>query len=813
MATLGELSVLISATLEEAGFRRGEAALGSIGAAAGKAANEATTALQQIGDAAQVASGRYIDAAGRMREANGRFVSAATLAAEAAGTVGTGVGGLEAKAASLESGLGSLLSATKAVGIGLAVTLGTAIVSLGTEAIKAAGDIQALEKGFAATYNGALPLADALAKVKELAKLPGLGLKEALQGATNLQAAGFSADLATRALGAFGNALATVGKGKADLDGVGLALGQIASKGKISAEEINQLAERVPQIRTAIKDAFGTADTTALQKANISATAFVEGITEQLEKLPKVSGGINNAFENLADASTIALAKLGTSLNNAFNIEGIVNRFSDVLGSVGDAFAELEPEFKAVADFIEGRWNELAQYFGPGGEGGRVMSDLAASIQRAGAAISAVFDELSASGTGSLGELIAAAKPLQNLVREIGDGFTGLLDTVSGTINFITDLLNGRFNKALGDLGVLADGLTRPIRSLLGLVEARGVSIAEFFGVDLTKSLEDASVAGALLGGNIEGSVEAVATLTDAQRDALAKLRAELRQNENLSRALGLSYDYVGERIKILTGGVGDLVKVGFAPLGRTVQGFRSELAGLATAVDQLAPRVEAGVAKLFKTPDFKLKLPEKIAPPEVLPLDLTALDLSAEGLGEIYDKANKRVTQAQIDATNAATSFNTGLEQVLLQGLNNLAVGVGKAIGDIISNASGIEALPAIILSTMGSIAIQLGELAIGVGIATIGIKAALTSLNPALAIAGGIALVALGTAVSNAASGIAKGGKSSPSLASQPGGNYNSPASTKSQPIQIIAEFKLRGQDLVAVVKGQDYRVQRTG
>src|SRR5690606_26404524 len=118
---------------------------------------------------------------------------------------------------------------------------------------------------------------------------------EAIQGSVNLQAAGFSADLARRSLMAFGNALATVGKGKADLDGVGLALSQIASKGKISAEEINQLSERVPQIRVAMKAAFGTSDTEQLQKMGIDATQFVEGVVAQLEKLPAVTGGINNA--------------------------------------------------------------------------------------------------------------------------------------------------------------------------------------------------------------------------------------------------------------------------------------------------------------------------------------------------------------------------------------------------------------------------------------------------------------------------------------------------------------------------------------
>ncbi len=40
----------------------------------------------------------------------------------------------------------------------------------------------------------------------------------------------------------------------------------------------------------------------------------------------------------------------------------------------------------------------------------------------------------------------------------------------------------------------------------------------------------------------------------------MAKLRAELALNDNMSRALGLGYDYVGERGKILEGGLKSLI-------------------------------------------------------------------------------------------------------------------------------------------------------------------------------------------------------------------------------------------------------------
>ena len=255
-------------------------------------------------------------------------------------------GKVNAASRSVES-LGAKLSS-----VGSAMTLGITApaAALGVAVVKTAADMEALKAGLGAVTKESGSLETQLARLKEVAKLPGLGLKEAIQGSTALQAAGFSAQLAERSLKAFGNALATVGKGKAELDGVTLALSQIASKGKISAEEINQLAERVPQIRVAMKDAFGTADTEVLQKAGIGAEEFVTKVVAQLEKLKQVSGGTKNSFENLGDAVTQAAERVGQKLLPSVNqvlpeVEKLVTAAADGV----DAFLALPGPIKEVA--------------------------------------------------------------------------------------------------------------------------------------------------------------------------------------------------------------------------------------------------------------------------------------------------------------------------------------------------------------------------------------------------------------------------------------------------------------------------------
>lgn len=169
-----------------------------------------------------------------------------------------------------------------------------------------------------------------LDQLRQLAKDPGLGFQQVVQGDISLRSVGLSAELATRTLREMGNALAVVGKGKADMDGVLLAITQIVSKGKVSAEEINQIAERVPQIRRVMQEAFGTADTEAIQKMGIPVERFVQEIVAAFEKsVPRAIVGLQGKVDNFTDALWARFADLG-------------NGMSQVFGSIEEGTAVLE---------------------------------------------------------------------------------------------------------------------------------------------------------------------------------------------------------------------------------------------------------------------------------------------------------------------------------------------------------------------------------------------------------------------------------------------------------------------------------------
>ncbi len=234
-------------------------------------------------------------------------------------------------------------------GIGAALGVGGGFLGVQglTNAIKRsvqeASNLEGLTNGLKAVAGAGVDVKARLEEMREVAKLPGLSFAEAVRGDVRLQAVGISAEQSKEILIQFGNALATVGGGGGELRGVVLALGQISAKGKISAEEINQLAERIPQIRTAIKAAFGTSDTELLQGMGISVETFIGKVTKEFAKLPRVVGGTKNTLENLEDTLNTLYATAGKPI-----AEGLLPSINALSASAAQSGPALESFGKTV---------------------------------------------------------------------------------------------------------------------------------------------------------------------------------------------------------------------------------------------------------------------------------------------------------------------------------------------------------------------------------------------------------------------------------------------------------------------------------
>ena len=85
--------------------------------------------------------------------------------------------------------IGQIGEQLSSIGQKMSVGLTLPIIALGGSAIKAYGDLQSLEMGLKAVMGSAGLASGELEKLREVAKLPGLGLKEAVRGSVALQAA------------------------------------------------------------------------------------------------------------------------------------------------------------------------------------------------------------------------------------------------------------------------------------------------------------------------------------------------------------------------------------------------------------------------------------------------------------------------------------------------------------------------------------------------------------------------------------------------------------------------------------------------
>lgn len=239
------------------------------------------------------------------------------------------------------------------IGNRLSAAITLPVLAIGAASLKTAGDFEALEKGMESMMGSAEAAKAEIALLRKEALKPGLNYEQALKGSVRLQAVQVDAELARRALAGFGNALALVGGTGEQLDGVTLALSQIAAKGKISAEEINQLAERVPQIRQILKDGFGTADTEELQKLGIGFEEFVTKAIIELEKLPQAQSGIKNSIENTQLALQEAGAIIGKKLFPIFEkIANVVVRLATIFGNLPDSLQNNILQFGLLAAAI-----------------------------------------------------------------------------------------------------------------------------------------------------------------------------------------------------------------------------------------------------------------------------------------------------------------------------------------------------------------------------------------------------------------------------------------------------------------------------
>ncbi len=215
------------------------------------------------------------------------------------------------------------------------------LTALGVVSVRSAGQLESLEKALAAVLGSSDAAGAELERLRQTAEAPGLGFEQVVRASVQLQNVGKSADEARALIEGLGNAIALSGGGAEDFGEVNRQFTQIASLGKITAENLNVILERSPAIAQALQRAFGTSSAEAIRASGVTVDEFFAKLQEGLAALPRAEGGILNALENGLDNLMAALRPVGEAVAEV--VVPAWERFTALAARASEAFAQLEP--------------------------------------------------------------------------------------------------------------------------------------------------------------------------------------------------------------------------------------------------------------------------------------------------------------------------------------------------------------------------------------------------------------------------------------------------------------------------------------
>jgi tape measure domain-containing protein len=642
--------------------------------------------------------------------------------------------------------IGEVGEKLSAIGQRLTVSLTLPIVGLGGAAIKAYGDIEALQKGLEAVMGSATLATSEFGKLKEVAKLPGLGMEEAVKGSINLQSIGISANKSRNILMQFGNAVATVGKGRAEFERAVYGVQQLANTDFPLGEDLNIIKDALPQVSNLLKEAFGTSRSDELADLGISSKKVLDTILVGLEKLPRVTGGIKGAFENLGDSIKTSLGRVGKIINENFNITQIVDKITDVIDKVVTAFENLDPSIQKSILVIAG----LVASIGPLIAAlGLVMQSIPTLVAGVGA-LSSAFTFL----TGPIGLVTVA---IVGIVAAVVANWDKIRPYIEETIDRFKRLYNESqaFRAIVGSIGFAFEVWARiAFEALKGIYQnfkIVGKGILEIWsGIG--------SVVEGVFTGNFtllkEGLNKAAIAISNTASNSLVN-------NLDVLKRIGAAIEKTEQKWSNLR----------FDTSKKTDLSFNGALES--SVEKEVAEGVKKGLKKT-KVKEIEIQAIEPVKTQLKGLLDefgnyhdtVNSL-FSAEAqrdlmvnstvLPTLLDNQTKKLAESTIKMKEQVDNFNKEASQLMSRSVVDGISSSMEAFGLAIANGqNAIGALGASLLSTLGGVMIDLGKLAISTGVGILAIKTALKSLNPYVAIAAGAALVALGSIVKGSANNL---------------------------------------------------------
>lgn len=236
-----------------------------------------------------------------------------------------------------------------------------ATAAVGAFALSTASAAETSEMAFTTMLGSAESARDMMEQLADFAARTPFELTGLVQSTQQLLAYGFAAEDVIPMLTKVGDAVAALGSGQQGIDAVTRALGQMQTKGTVSAEEMLQLTEQGIPAWQYLADAIGTDTAGAMDKVKdkaVSAADGIKAITDGMERdfggmMEQQSKTVEGLMSNLQDSLTQPLM----ALRDTEAYEHFADALSDIVDEaepfVESMLPHLEDGLDAVADVLE----------------------------------------------------------------------------------------------------------------------------------------------------------------------------------------------------------------------------------------------------------------------------------------------------------------------------------------------------------------------------------------------------------------------------------------------------------------------------
>ena len=430
---------------------------------------------------------------------------------------------------------------------GVTLPLATATAGVGAFALSTASAAETTEMSFTTMLGSAEAAERMMSRLADFAARTPFELSGLQTATRQLLAYGFQAEDVIPMLTAVGDATAALGTGQAGIESVTRALGQMQTRGKVSAEEMLQLTEAGIPAWEYLAEAIGTDTAGAMDAVSKGAVSASDGIAA-------LTAGMERDFGGMMESQSKTLAGLASNL-----VDSLTQPLMELRES--DAYAELKDSFSEVVDaagpFVESLLPHMEQ-------GLSVVADV---LDSAADAMEG-FSDMSESAQGDLIGLVAQAALAGPALTVAGKGtqvLGGGIEGVGKVVGGASDLIGGLQTKLL-DFATAPGKATTPLTKLAGAIGSIpgpvGLAAAAIGGVllmavgDLAAKAEEAREHEELLAdatrsmSDIMGSSESAA---EGLGDAIGSIEADAEGTLESLRDLNgtvqetLSAQYVDE--------------------------------------------------------------------------------------------------------------------------------------------------------------------------------------------------------------------------------------------------------------------------